>query len=150
GRKVPVPCSTTGKAPCCAATAERWARTSGSALSSMSIGGIRVMCGGMWLAIGSKMASRYSCSSARQGSGSVIATPMVVMGLRSCALSPRDEAECVVGIRESLRRHLARTLGPRGEDPVQLTTVGHQLQGAVAEGGDEVDDHLGQLALEVA
>src|SRR5689334_5873508 len=88
---------------------------------------------------------RYCCSQAPQGSGTAMATPIVVM-----VWSLPAEADPVVDVGQRPLRHGAGLLGAGIEDRVELGGVVEQLQRAVAERRDDLHDDVGEVRLQVA
>ena len=68
----------------------------------------------------------------------------------SSSAAAGQEADAVVDPGQRGTGHVAGPVGAVGEDPVELGRVVEQGQGAVAERRGGLDDHVGDVLLEVA
>src|SRR3569833_4538943 len=140
GRNVPVPRSMIGKGRSCAATARRCTSISSSAAEATRSGGTSVMCVGIERASGSPNDARDRCSSSPYGSGIGIATPMVRSAGSGTAQEPDPIADRLHGVTGGLARAVARDPQSR----IELLFVGEELLGALADGGEGVQDGMGE------
>ena len=150
GRKVPVPrrCTRNGSEP---------GRDLGEVLldlargrrSSISVGGTSVMCVGIivgrGVADGGPVVLELGRPGLRDGQGD---------SDRGHAVDPTgsrgDEADPLVDVAQRRLGDRAGLLGALLEHGGQVRLVVEQLEGALAERGDEVDDDLGEVLLQVA
>src|SRR3569833_393416 len=146
GRNVPVPRSMIGKGRSCAATARRCRSISSSAAAATRSGGTSVMCVGIERASGSPNDARDCCSSSPYGSGIGIATPLVRSAGSGTAQEPAPIADRLHGVTGDL----ARAGGAAGQHAGELLFVGEELLGALADGGEGVQDSLGEVLLQRA